>query len=223
MKTALVAHWPKGIKAKGENANGLVSVIDIAPTIVELAGLQSPKEFQGISFQKTFSDSAAKVRRYAFSEHNWHDYEAFGRSVRDDQGHLFVLNERPQLPWQGPADSVRSPSHKSLLRKQKEKSLTKPQQDVFLSPRPRLALFDSKQDPRQLANVIADPAYKKTAEKLKGVLENWMLDTRDSVPAQISGDSFDRKSGNRLDVKEYRFTTPGEDKKASFTNNPGPR
>ena len=31
-----------------------------------------------------FADPAAEVRRFAFSEHNWHDYEAHARAVRSE-------------------------------------------------------------------------------------------------------------------------------------------
>ena len=39
----LVVHWPKGIKAKGEVRSQWHHVIDIAPTILEAAGLPEPK------------------------------------------------------------------------------------------------------------------------------------------------------------------------------------
>ena len=70
---------------------------------------------QGISLLPLLRDPRQTVRKYAFSEHNWHDYEAHGRSVRTDN-YLLIRNRRPQLPSQGPADSVRSPSHQQLLR-----------------------------------------------------------------------------------------------------------
>jgi hypothetical protein len=51
-----------------------------------------------------------------------------------------------------------------------------------------------------------------------------MDETHDSVPDDISRDSFNRKTGQRLPgVKNYRRTTPGEDRKADQSNAPGPR
>ena len=45
--TPLITHWPKGIAAHGEWRRTPAHVIDIAPTILELAGGTWPDEWQG--------------------------------------------------------------------------------------------------------------------------------------------------------------------------------
>ncbi|TZF81150.1 arylsulfatase [Pedobacter sp. BS3] len=45
--TPLIAHWPAGIKSKGEFRNQIGNFIDIMPTIVDLAGARYPTEFNG--------------------------------------------------------------------------------------------------------------------------------------------------------------------------------
>ncbi len=63
MKTALVAHWPAGIAKKGSSSASLVSVIDIAPTFLELAGVETqPPSFQGLSFAPILRDPQAITR-----------------------------------------------------------------------------------------------------------------------------------------------------------------
>lgn len=67
----MVVHWPKGIKAKGEVRTQFHHVIDLAPTILEVAGLPFPesvngtvqKPFEGVSLAYTFDDARAKDRR----------------------------------------------------------------------------------------------------------------------------------------------------------------
>ena len=46
-RVGMVAHWPKGIKAKDELRTQFSHVIDIAPTILEAAGLPEPKVVNG--------------------------------------------------------------------------------------------------------------------------------------------------------------------------------
>ncbi|MCO8120804.1 sulfatase [Stieleria sp. TO1_6] len=224
MKTALVAHWPQGIKWAGPSEQ-LVSAIDLAPTALSVAGCEIPETVQGVSMLPLFNDPSATIRQYAFSEHNWHDYEAFGRSVRDGD-YLLILNERPNLAWQGPADSVRSDSHQQLRKLQSQGTLTPAQADVFLSPRPTAALYNVQSDPLQLKNLAGDPDYAAVEDKLAGVLERWMDETGDSVPPKLSPDTFDRKTGTPLDRKSVDsdgVMTPGQDRSADQINAPGPR
>ncbi|MGB0739325.1 MAG: sulfatase family protein [Planctomycetaceae bacterium] len=222
MKTALVAHWPQGIRTPGVPTESLASVIDLAPTILEAAGISPAESMQGVSLHSIFSDPTARPRQFAFSEHNWHDYEAHGRGVRGD-GLLLIRNSRPELAWQGPADSVRSPSHSSLQKGRDAKRLNSAQNDVFLSPRPLVELYDLKQDPHQLHNLAGIPAFRTRQQALENTLDKWIEATRDSVPKEISHDRFDRETGEAIKGADYRRTTPGEDRGATLTNAPGPR
>ena len=69
-RNGMVIHWPKGIKAKGEIRSQWHHVIDIAPTILEAAGLPEPKSvngtpqtpIEGVSMVYTFDDAKAKDR-----------------------------------------------------------------------------------------------------------------------------------------------------------------
>ncbi|MEM8732778.1 MAG: sulfatase [Planctomycetota bacterium] len=222
MKTALIAHWPKGFRESGE-LKQLVSVIDLAPTILSIAGLPVADSMQGVSMEPMFQSVSAGIREYAFSEHNWHDYEAHGRSIRDGR-FLYIRNNRPYQMWQGPADSVRSPSHVDLLQARAEADLTDAQGDVFLNPRPAEELYLVAEDPHQLTNLAGDESYAADLARLRRLLEQWSMETADSIPKALSADSFDRDSGERIVKGEsYRGQTPGEDRKAWRVNAPGPR
>lgn len=47
ISTPLIAHWPKGITARGELRNSPAHVVDIVPTILEITGVEKPKVWQG--------------------------------------------------------------------------------------------------------------------------------------------------------------------------------
>jgi arylsulfatase len=69
-RNGMVVHWPKGIKAKGELRSQWHHVIDVAPTILETAGLPEPKSvngtvqtpIEGVSLAYTFADAKAPNR-----------------------------------------------------------------------------------------------------------------------------------------------------------------
>ncbi|MGL4420087.1 MAG: sulfatase/phosphatase domain-containing protein, partial [Gemmataceae bacterium] len=47
ISSPLIAHWPKGIQAKGEWRTDVSHLIDIMPTVMELSGAKYPTEFKG--------------------------------------------------------------------------------------------------------------------------------------------------------------------------------
>jgi arylsulfatase A-like enzyme len=66
-RNGTIVHWPKGIKAKGEIRSQFVHVIDVAPTILEAAGIPEPVAVDGIqqdpiegtSMLESFNDTKA--------------------------------------------------------------------------------------------------------------------------------------------------------------------
>jgi arylsulfatase len=69
-RNGMVVHWPKGIKAKNETRTQFSHVIDVAPTVLEAAGLPEPKvvngtqqiPMEGVSMVYTFDDAKAPDR-----------------------------------------------------------------------------------------------------------------------------------------------------------------
>jgi len=221
MKTYFIATGPT-IAEPGSVSDSLVSVIDIAPTITELAGLEKPQTFQGRSLVPIYEDVTSEIRPFAFSEHNWHDYEAHGRSVRDGRW-LYITNDRPQFALQGPADSVNSPTFQDILAAaESSEPLTPVQADVLLAPRPKTELYDTAGDPHQVQNLSGDPTYATIENKLSDVLSNWKEKTGDSAPGEISKNGFDPRSGERIGTpKDYYRPPAGSDRNADQINEEG--
>jgi arylsulfatase len=89
-RNPLVVHWPKGIAAKGEVRSQWHHVIDVAPTILEAAGLPEPKivngthqtPIQGVSMAYSFGNAkAASTRKTQY-------FEIFGNRGVYDNGWL---------------------------------------------------------------------------------------------------------------------------------------
>ncbi len=220
MKTPLIVHWPKGIE-NAEESNSLVSSVDIAPTILDICNVNPPESFQGKSFKIVFTNPEIKFRNYAFAEHNWHDHEAHERMIRTKE-YIYILNFRPDLPNQGPADALNSASFRSLLKEKNEGNLTDVQSDIFLAPRPTEELFYVKNDPVQTQNLISNSNYTDIKVNLKKVLLEWMEETCDNVPEKLTPDWYTRDTGKKLkDNFGIRGELPGEEPNAENCNAKG--
>jgi len=99
-RDGIVVYWPKGIKAKGELRSQFHHVIDVAPTVLEVAGLPQPKmvdgipqiPIQGVSMAYTFDDAHAKGR------HDTQYFEIAGNRAIYHDGWLAGTVHR--APWE---------------------------------------------------------------------------------------------------------------------------
>jgi arylsulfatase len=98
-RNGTIVHWPNGINAKGEMRTQFHHVIDIAPTLLEAAGLPEPisvegvhqKPIQGVSMLYSFNDAKAAER------HETQYFEMFGNRGIYHKGWTAVT--RHKTPW----------------------------------------------------------------------------------------------------------------------------
>lgn len=196
IKTPFIVRWPGKVKA-GSECHSLVSVVDIAPTILSLAGINLAPTFQGTSFAPLLTHPEASIRDYAYTEHNWHDYQAHERGVRS-QRYLYIRNAFPELPGTPPADAVRSPTYRKMQELHARGELIPVQASCFIAPRPAEELYDTVQDPYSLLNLAGDPEYAQVLAEMQEAHRIWAMETADKVPEQPTPDGFDRHTGKRL-------------------------
>jgi arylsulfatase A-like enzyme len=100
-RNGMVVYWPKRIKAKGEVRSQFHHVIDIAPTVLEAAGLPEPKvvngtpqaPIEGVSMAYTFDDAKAESR------HKTQYFEIFGnRAIYADGWFAGTIHRAPWEP-----------------------------------------------------------------------------------------------------------------------------
>ncbi|QDT36236.1 arylsulfatase [Stratiformator vulcanicus] len=99
-RNGTVIHWPKGIKSQGEIRSQFTHVIDVAPTVLEAAGLPEPKSvngtpqtpIEGTSMVYTFEDADAPER------HTTQYFEIFGNRAIYHEGWLARTLHR--APWE---------------------------------------------------------------------------------------------------------------------------
>ena len=98
-RNGTILHWPKGIQGKGETRSHFHHVIDVASTILEVAGLPEPafvngvqqKPLEGVSMAYSFNDAKAAER------HETQYFEMFGNRGIFHKGWTAVT--RHKTPW----------------------------------------------------------------------------------------------------------------------------
>lgn len=194
VRTPLIVNWPDRIEA-GSRYHGLTSVVDLAPTLLDLVNHPVPDTMQGQSILPTFFDQEVPGREYVYSERNWHDTDEHIRSVRTERYRL-IQNAYVELPHGTPADIGGSPSFRSLIEGKKEGSLTHAQSRLFEVPRPRIELYELAEDPWETDNVAAGGDHWENARELAQQLNSWMEATGDFPPhLRVRDDHTDRMTG----------------------------
>jgi arylsulfatase len=98
-RNGTIVHWPRGVKAKGEIRTQFHHVIDVAKTILDVAGLPEPSmvngiaqaPFEGVSMAPSFADAKAP------ETHNVQYFEMFGNRGIYHNGWTAVTKHR--TPW----------------------------------------------------------------------------------------------------------------------------
>jgi arylsulfatase A-like enzyme len=202
-RTPLILSWRGRIAAGTTYDRGLVSTVDLTPTLLVLAGGKPPESMQGRSFAELVTaPKSYPGREYVFSERNWHDCDEHQRALRTMRYKLIRTDAYTELPLCTAADIGASPSFLALRALAKAGRLTAAQRRLFEVPRARLELYDLEADPWELHNVADLPAYANEVRRLAGVLQNWS-ETSGDFPAayRVRDDNTDRVTGVQFNTR----------------------
>ncbi|HEX6971646.1 MAG TPA: sulfatase [Limnochordia bacterium] len=169
IRVPLIVRWCGGIDP-GSVCDDLVSLIDLGPTVLSLAGLPIPAHMQG----QPFLGPQAQRREYVFAARDRHD-EAYDmvRAVRDKR-YKYIRHYHPELPyllWIPYRN--RHPVMEEMWRLHLEGKLEGPQTLMFRSPRPVEELYDVVADPDEIHNLADDPAHRDTLQRMRRALDEW--------------------------------------------------
>jgi arylsulfatase A-like enzyme len=176
----LVEKWPSGLDpqlvrlpfvvagpgvAEGGVADGLVELIDLLPTLLELAEVEPRHTHFGRSLVPVLADPTTPHRELAFAEGGFdpRDVDLFERP-----GWLYrrkgdLQHDRPDLV--GKAVAVRSPTHTYVYRQCEGDEL-----------------YDRVADPDETTNLFGDAALAPVAEELRQAVLDWSVATSDVIP-----------------------------------------
>lgn len=188
------AKWAHLAPAKpGEWFDGLISFVDLPPTMFALCGVPQPENYQG---RVIFGPGKAAPREHVFLYRGRMDerYDVV-RALRDRETR-YVKNYSPHRPW-GQHYSYPfevQPSMRSWFAAY-EAGRTNEVQSAYWKPKPAEEFYVLAGDPFELRNLVADPKHANKVEELRRALRAEMIATRDT--GLIPEGMFDRLAGEK--------------------------
>lgn len=195
-RVPLIITWPKGFR-RDRVVSDFVSLNDLAPTILDLAGIEIPTQFSAKSLMPILlSERGGHVEperdfivtareRHALVRKGGLGYP--GRSIRTDD-YLYIHNLTPDRwpagdpPLFGDIDlhmlQDESPTKEYMMMYKSNPEVSKLYDQAFLK-RPEEELFDLKNDPFQMNNVASDQSYSQIKENLRTRLNAYLISTGD--------------------------------------------
>jgi arylsulfatase A-like enzyme len=176
----LMIRWPKGLVSTltpNTVSDEMVSFIDLAPTVLSLAGVEIPGHLQG---RALLGRAASGAPEFVFAARDRMDIEYdMMRSARDTQ-FLYIRNFSPDLPYVGHIIyRNQSAIMQELFRLQAAGQLTGPATLWMQTTRPAEELYDTRADPHQIHNLSADAAHSQRLARMREAVTDWMARTND--------------------------------------------
>lgn len=204
MRLPLIVRSPDQT-TRGGAANAMVAWTDIAPTILDFAGVKDvpgppargepgpelpargnpkkaanarPYEFHGRSFLGTLDVPEAKGWDEIYASHTFHEITMYYpmRVVRT-RTHKLILNVAHQLPFPFASDLEESATWKSVKAEPNAKYGRRLVKDYL--QRPKYELYDLEVDPDEVSNLADDPKHAATLKGLQAKLKSFQERTGD--------------------------------------------
>ena len=160
----------------GSKVDRLVNFVDLAPTLLSIAGIPIPDYMQGDAFlgpQKTDDPQYTFMSRLRMDERYDHV-----RTVRDER-YRYIRNYMPfRITMQHVDYLFNAPSAQSWEDAYKA-GKTDEVQSRFFRPKPVEELYDTENDYWEVNDLVDDPAYAAVLERMRGALTDWQRAIRD--------------------------------------------
>ncbi|ACU62038.1 sulfatase family protein [Chitinophaga pinensis] len=175
LRIPMIVRWP-GKVMPGTVSDALVSLADLTPTLVDLAGGKAIDDLDGTSFKDVLLNKKKEHHQYIFAEtsmepHFWYNYTP-SRTVITKDGFHYIRNYHPGVRFITHIDKVEQ--NEFYFDSWIAGAATDPKTKFLLdrySYHPPEELYDLNRDRKEFSNLIANPAYYSRTNELKKLLD----------------------------------------------------
>ncbi|MBN2474482.1 MAG: sulfatase-like hydrolase/transferase [Pirellulales bacterium] len=182
---------PEGY-APGAKSDRLVGFIDLAPTVLSLAGIRPPEHMQGHAFLGQYE---ASEQPYAYGFRGRMDERYDMVRVARDKRYVYIRNYMPhKIYGQYIAYMFQTPTTQVWKRLYDQGKLAPPR-TFFWQPKPAEELYDLQNDPDEVHNLAGSPEHQATLRRLRKAQQDLALKIRD-VGFLPEGEIHERAEGS---------------------------
>lgn len=218
LQSAMIARWPGRI-APGTISHALVEYVDVLPTFLDAARVDTPDALDGRSFLPVLTGKASSHKEYVFGLMttrgiiNGSDH--FGiRSVRSEK-YRYIVNLTPEVPFRNIA--MKAPPFVSWVARAEAGDASAAEIVRRYRHRPAEELYDITRDSPEWNNLASDPEFAEVKARLRKQLFDWM-DAQGDRGQETELAAFEHQARNRKKAnssKDGRKNQPARRKSPS--------
>lgn len=180
VQVPLLIQWPQTV-TEGTETGAMVSLVDLLPTIVELAGGEAPKEsseIDGLSLLPLLRGETNHVRDVVFASHTGDGTmnRSPMRMVRTTR-YKYILNLAPEIKYTTHIDKSGVDGYGEEYWPSWVKQSYKDEAAAAAlwryHNRPKEELYDLRQDPNEVRNLAADLSHQSLLQEFRTQLAQW--------------------------------------------------
>lgn len=173
VKVPMIILWPEKFRpadaVPGTANSRMISFVDLAPTILSLAGATVPEYMQG----RNFTDPAIPERRYIYAERDRLDEVTDRQRLVRDRRFAYIYSYNAEqgggehLSFRDNIDMMRE------LRQLHDDNKLNTVQSLWFQPSGRERLYDTVADPYQIHDLANDSRYAPELARMRAEYRRW--------------------------------------------------
>jgi Sulfatase len=176
----------------GGTSDRMAAFVDLAPTVLSIAGIKPPPEMQGSALMGAYPGPERQYN-YGFRGRMDERYDMV-RSVRDKR-YIYIRNYMPHKIYGQYIDYMFQTPTTAVWKKMYDEGKLKPPQTYFWETKPAEELYDLQNDRDETRNLANSPEHQETLKRMRSAEQEWVRQIRD-VGFLPEGEIHSRSQGS---------------------------
>ena len=195
--------------------NQLISAVDFAPTVLNIAGIDPPSYLQGRAF---LGLHLSPPRKFVYGARDRMDerYDII-RTVRGPQ-YRYIRNFEPLKPYYQYMNTPEKGATMQEIRKKEASGQLDPVMALFsANEKPVEELYDTHADPFEIHNLADDPAFSQRLSEMRHALSEWQNEIGDvGLIPEAEIEILEQDAGSRFAILQSTTKNSSTEKRLAL-------